>query len=291
MRVAVLGIGTMGRAVATRLLERGHEVTVWNRSPGREGDLPDRGARVARDIAGACAGAEAVLTTLTADEAVCQVVLGPRGVLDSLDAGAVAVDMSSIHPRTSRELAAALGAERFLDAPILAGPHTILTGEALLIIGGEAAVIERLSPLWSDLSSRVVRGGPSGAGTTLKLVFNLLFLEELACLAEASVLGRAAGIDDALLEELFRASPMVPAGLLNRLDDLMHGDHRGWFPVPLARKDIRLARELGRESGLELQLAAAADALYERAESAGQVEEDVAVVIEAVRDSGRDGRG
>ena len=131
MKVSVLGLGTVGRAVAERLLNRGHAVTVWNRTPGREGDLAGRGARVAVSIADAVTDAEAVLTLLTADDAVREVCLGDGGVRESLAPKAALVDMSSVHPRTSRELAATVGEDRFADAPILAGPATITSGEAL----------------------------------------------------------------------------------------------------------------------------------------------------------------
>ena len=285
MRVAVLGIGTMGHAVALRLLERGHAVTVWNRSPHRTDDLPDKGARVASDIADAVQASEVVLTILTADEAVREVCLGDGGVRSRLGPDAVLVDMSSVHPRTSRELAAALGADRFIDAPILAGPATVLSGEAGLVVGGEIDTIRRLQPLWADLSARFLHTGPAGTGATMKLVSNLLFLEGLVSLSEAVVLAQRAGIDQGVLTDFLRTSSAVPAGLQNRLEDVLHGDHVGWFPVSLGRKDIRLARELGREHGVDLQLADAADDVYRQAELAGNGTKDVAAVVEAARAS------
>ena len=290
MKVSVLGLGTMGKTVAHRLLERGHQVTVWNRTPGREGDLARHGARVAESISDAVTDAEVVLTLLTADEAVREVCVGDGGVREWLARGAALVEMSSVHPRTSRELAAAIGEERFADAPVLAGPATITSGEALCVVGGSASLVSSLRPLFDDLSSRCIRAGAAGAGTTVKLVFNLLFLQELVALSEAVALAQAAGLDQELVGELFRTSPMVPVGLQNRLADVLAGDHGGWFPIPLARKDIRLAIELGRDSGLDLQLAAATDMVYRRAEQLGHVDKDVAAVVEAVRSPGRRGR-
>jgi 3-hydroxyisobutyrate dehydrogenase-like beta-hydroxyacid dehydrogenase len=289
MKVGVLGLGTMGQAVAGRLLARGHEVTVWNRTPGREGDLPTVGARVAKGIAGAVTDAEVVLTLLTADEAVREVCLGKSGVLESLAPTAVLVDMSSVHPRTSRELATSFGAGRFADAPILAGPATITRGDALLVVGGSESLVARLQPLFGDLSARCVYGGPAGTGTTVKLVFNLLFLQELLALAEAVALAQAAGLDELLVAELFGTSAMVPTGLQSRVNDLIGGDHSGWFPVPLALKDIRLAMELAGESGLSLQLAATTARVYQDAERLGHTDRDVAVVVEAVRSAGARG--
>jgi 3-hydroxyisobutyrate dehydrogenase-like beta-hydroxyacid dehydrogenase len=285
MRVAVLGIGTMGHAVAVRLLERGHAVSVWNRHPERTDDLREKGARVAIGIADAVGDNEVVLTLLTADDAVREVCLGHGGVRHALGAEAVLVDMSSVHPRTSREVAAAVGADRFVDAPILAGPATILGGTAGIVAGGEVATINGLQPLWTDLSAHVSHIGPAGSGATMKLVSNLLFLESLACLSEAVVLAQRAGIDESLLADFLRTSSAVPTGLHNRLDDVLHGDHDGWFSVSLGRKDLRLARELGQEQGAEMQVAAAADALYHQAELAGHGTDDVAAVVEAARSS------
>lgn len=289
MRVAVLGIGTMGHAVAVRLLECEHSVTVWNRHPHRTDDLPLKGAHLASDIADAVRNSEVVLTLLTADDAVREVCLGHGGVRDTLGAGAVLVDMSSVHPRTSREVAAGVGVDRFVDAPILAGPATVLSGAAGIVAGGEMATIQRLQPLWTDLSASFVHLGPAGSGATVKLVSNLLFLEGLACLSEAVVLAERAGVDAKLLADFLRSSPVVPSGLQNRLDDVLHGDHDGWFSVSLGCKDLRLARELGQEQGAELQLAAAAETLYLQAEHAGYGTKDVAAVVEAARSSSRRG--
>jgi 3-hydroxyisobutyrate dehydrogenase-like beta-hydroxyacid dehydrogenase len=290
MRVSVLGLGTMGQAVAGRLLARGHTVTVWNRTPGRQHPLADHGARVAGSVADAVAGAEVVLTLLTADDAVREVCLGDGGVRESLAADAVLVDMSSVHPGTSHEVAAAVGEDRFADAPILAGPATVTSGEAMLVVGGTESVVARLRPLLGDLSARCIHGGPVGAGTTVKLVFNLLFLQELLALSEAVALAEAAGLDAPLISELFRTSAMVPAGLLNRLDDVLGGEHHGWFPIPLARKDLRLAIQLGRESGLDLRLAVATDRVYQLAGDLARPDDDVAAVVEAVRSTRPSGR-
>jgi 3-hydroxyisobutyrate dehydrogenase-like beta-hydroxyacid dehydrogenase len=280
----------MGQAVAGRLLARGHTVTVWNRTPGRQHHLADHGARAAGSVADAVAGAEVVLTLLTADDAVREVCLGDGGVRESLAADAVLVDMSSVHPLTSREVAAAVGEDRFADAPILAGPATVTSGEALLVVGGTESVVARLRPLLGDLSARCIHGGPVGAGTTVKLVFNLLFLQELLALSEAVALAEAAGLDAPLISELFRTSAMVPAGLLNRLDDVLGGEHHGWFPIPLARKDLRLAIQLGRESGLDLRLAVATDRVYQLAGDLARPDDDVAAVVEAVRSTRPSGR-
>jgi 3-hydroxyisobutyrate dehydrogenase-like beta-hydroxyacid dehydrogenase len=285
MTVAVLGLGTMGMAVARRLLDRGYGVVVWNRTPGREGELAERGARVAVEIADAVAGCESVLTMLTDDNAVREVCLGDGGVQASLAPGAVLIDMSSVHPRTSRELSAAVGEDRFADAPILAGPATISNGDALFVVGGTAQLMNRLQGLFSDLGARWIHGGPAGTGTSVKLVFNLLFLEELVALSEAVALAQATGLDADLVRELFGISPLVPPGLHNRLANVLGGDHRGWFSIPLARKDLRLAMELGRETGIDLRLADVTERMYATAEDIADAHADVAAVVEAVRAS------
>ncbi len=285
MTVAVLGMGTMGTAVARRLLDRGHGVVVWNRTSGREGDLAQRGARVAPDIADAVAGCTTVLTLLTDDDAVREVCLGNGGVKASLAPEAVLIDMSSVHPRTSRELSSSIGEGRFADAPILAGPATISNGDALFVVGSTVELFQRQQGLFSDLGSRWIHGGPAGTGTSVKLVLNLLFLEDLAALSEAVTLARAARLDADLVRELFGISPLVPAGLQNRLANVLGSDHSGWFPIALARKDLRLAMELGREAGVELRLADVTEKLYAAAQDIADAHDDVAAVVEAVRAS------
>jgi len=281
MRVAVLGLGSMGAAIATRLLDGGHEVHVWNRTVARAEPLTRRGAILEPSPGEAARDVEVVITSLSDDEAVRDVVLGDGGVAAQLSPTAVLVDASTVSPDTSRELARAAGG-RFVDAPILGAPQAVAAGEATLLAGGDGAVVEPLMPLLAQLSARVLRCGPVGAATTVKLVANHLLLGQLTVLAEAVATAQAHGIGDDLLAALGR-TPLVAPALHNRLDDVIRGDHEGWFSARLGHKDVHLVRELGARGGLDLAVAATVEELFAQAISAGLGDRDITAVVEAVR--------
>src|SRR5579875_3448990 len=128
MRVAVLGLGNMGAAMAGRLLDRGHEVTVWNRSAGKAEPFAGRGARVADDPAGAVEGVDVALVVLTDDDAVASVVLGDGGAAAALPSGAVLADVSTVSPQLARRLADEGPVDRVLDTPVLGAPKLVADG-------------------------------------------------------------------------------------------------------------------------------------------------------------------
>jgi 3-hydroxyisobutyrate dehydrogenase-like beta-hydroxyacid dehydrogenase len=271
----------MGSAIAGRLLDDGHSLRVWNRTASRVQPLTARGASAATSPADAVRDVDVAITSVSDDDAVLAVVTGRDGVARGLAGDAVLVDMSTVSPDTSRREAAAVGG-RFVDAPILGGPASVTAREATILLGGEAALLDRLAPLVEALSSHHLRCGPVGSGTTVKVVANLLLLGQISVVSEAVVTAQAAGVDDAIIAELGRSSLVAP-GLHNRLDDLLHGDHQGWFAARLGRKDAHLARSLAAKHGLDLAVAAVVEALFEQTLAAGLGDRDIAAVVEAVR--------
>jgi 3-hydroxyisobutyrate dehydrogenase-like beta-hydroxyacid dehydrogenase len=283
MHIAVLGLGRMGRAVSARLLDKGYDVTVWNRTPGREGDLPAKGAAVASNIKDAVQGVDAVITVLTADEAVKQVCLGPDGVIAHLPDEAILVDMSTVSPDTSRELGEQTPGGRFVDSPILGGPEATAQGNARLLLGGEESTVHRLDSLWNDLSAGYFYCGPNGSATTMKLLSNLILVGGTMLLAEAVVTGQANGISDDILRQVLGGSPAVAPGVKPRMEDIIGGDHDGWWTIRLAEKDIALALQLASSKGLRLPLGSTAEEVLHQTDTAGYGEKDLAAIVETVR--------
>ncbi len=281
MRIAVLGLGAMGSAIAGRLLDAGHEVHVWNRTAARAEPLTARGAVLEASPGTAAGSVEVAITSLADDEAVLGVVLGDDGVAERLPSSGALVDMSTVSPETSRRLAGALPG-RFVDAPILGAPAAVAAGQTTILIGGPDELVDRLMPVFQPLSARQLRCGPPGCGTTVKVVANLLLLGQLSVLSEAIATAQASGVDDDLIAALGR-TPLVAPALHNRLDDVIHGDHEGWFSARLGRKDVRLARSLARSGGLDLALGAVVEELFDQAVAAGLGDRDITAVVEAVR--------
>jgi len=283
--VAVLGLGGMGRAVALRLLEQGHRVTAWNRTPGKDREVVDAGGRSAASPTEATAGAAAVLVSLSDDAAVRSVVVdGDDPLGPTITGDTVLVDLSTVSPATSRAIADAVPGGRALSAPIFGAPQAVRSGQATYLIGGPQDAAEALEPLWAALSSthRWVGSDP-GTATTVKVIGNYLLMTGIATLAEAVATGQAAGLDDDLLRTFLSASPLVAPALQNRLDDILGGEHDGWFSAVLGAKDLRLAEQLASDAGLELPVAEVVRQRYEQLADRGQGDLDIAGVVELLR--------
>jgi 3-hydroxyisobutyrate dehydrogenase-like beta-hydroxyacid dehydrogenase len=249
MRLAVLGMGRMGHALAERLLGGDHEVTVWNRTPQKADDLVANGAREAPTPAAAAEETEATFTSLADDAAVRTVVTAQAGVAAGLGDG-VLIDASTVSPDTTAHLADAVGG-RLLASPILGSPTAVVSGEAAYLIGGPRELDNRLAPAYDVLAvseHRVYVGEDAKVATTLKLLSNYLLMSGIAAVAETVATAQAAGLPDQLIRDYLGQLPLVAPALRNRLDDIVSGNHDGWFsttlegraagrgPRPLARR-------------------------------------------------------
>jgi 3-hydroxyisobutyrate dehydrogenase-like beta-hydroxyacid dehydrogenase len=282
MRVTVLGLGNMGQAFANRALHQGHQVTGWNRTPGRAPELVAAGATEATSIADAVPGADLVLVVLADDQAVTQVCLGPDGALAALGADTVLACASTVSPDTARALAEAGPAGRVLDSTVMGAPAAIAAGKGKFLIGGAEETVTRLAPLWADLGAGYTHCGPVGSGATMKLVSNLLLITGVAALGEALATARGHGLSDDLLRSVFAESFVVSEGSKIRLDALLSTDHPGWFTPALARKDLRLAIGLAEEAGVGVRIGPATEQLLGRVIDSGIEWADFSAVIEAL---------
>jgi 3-hydroxyisobutyrate dehydrogenase-like beta-hydroxyacid dehydrogenase len=284
VQIAVLGMGRMGHALAERLLESGHDLTVWNRTPHKADDLVARGVSEAGTPARAAAGAQATFTSLADDSAVLAAVTGPDGVAAGLGGGVLS-DASTVSPQTTAQLRAAV-AGRMLASPILGSPAAVVSGDASYLIGGPREHYDRLRPAYEALAEEERRrylADDATVATTLKLLANYLLMSGIATLAEVVVAAQTVGLADDLIRDFFGRLPLVAPGLRNRLDPIVSGEHEGWFSMRLGAKDVRLADALARSHGIQLPLAGAVKRLYERATAEGWAEADIAAVREAIR--------
>jgi 3-hydroxyisobutyrate dehydrogenase-like beta-hydroxyacid dehydrogenase len=283
MRVTVVGLGAMGRAFASLALDRGHQVTVWNRTAGKASDLVNRGATEISSAAAAVERAEVTLVVLADDDAVLDVCLGIDGVLASVAPGAVLANVSTVAPTTARELAAAGPADAVLDSPVLGSPAVVEAGAARFLVGGPAETVLRLHSLWNELGSGYVHCGPAGSAAVVKLVSNLQLAIGVTALAEAVATARACGIEDDLLRTVFGDSPVAGPATRQRLDSVLSDDHPGWFSPALARKDVRLAVALAEQRGVPVRLGPATVDLLTTVIDSGVEWPDFTAVIEALR--------
>jgi 3-hydroxyisobutyrate dehydrogenase len=246
-RVAVLGLGTMGAAMATRLLAAGMAVDVWNRSPGPAMELVEQGAIAYAEAADAVASADVVLTTLPTEDAVRSVMDG--GVLAALPAGAVWAQMGTIGAAATDALAAEVAARRadvaFVDAPVSGSRGPAEAGELLMLAAGPRPAETTLAPVFAQLGRRTIWLDTPGAATRLKLVLNtwLAFLVEGA--AETVALADQLGVSHPILVDALAGGPLATALALTKIARMDDADYHPDFSLQWALKDIDLALNAG----------------------------------------------
>jgi 3-hydroxyisobutyrate dehydrogenase-like beta-hydroxyacid dehydrogenase len=282
MRLTILGLGNMGRAFAAVALEKGHHVTVWNRSPNRASELLSKGAVEADTPEAAVKDSDVILIVVADDDAVLNVCQGAHGALTSLRPETVVAIVSTVAPETVRHLAEIGPSDRVLDAPIMGSPSVVSAGNGSFLIGGPLATVSSLDPLWSDLGAGYTYCGEVGSGATMKIVSNLLLITGVTAVAEAIATARGQGIPDELLKGVLSESFVVSPATKVRLDSLFDPTHPGWFTPALARKDVRLAVGLAEDAQVEVRIGPATEALLSTAMNAYDSWPDFTAVIEAL---------
>lgn len=276
MRIALLGLGRMGRAVGHRLIGTGHDLTVWNRSGDKAGELVAKGATEADTPEAAIGSSDAVFVSLSNDAAVRDLTARIRDAL----AGRPYLETTTISAGLSAELGASF--DQFVALPILGGPQAVVDGHALYLAGGREDVLDQLGAVWDSLGTvkRYARPELASAG---KLAVNLLLVSGLATLAEALVVGRAGGLTDEQLTDLLTATPMLAPGLQNRFEGVVKGEGPLWWTTLLAAKDTRLAIEVAESADRMLPVAACVLDLFQQAADSGLDDEDIVAVSRLYR--------
>jgi len=270
--VAVIGLGNMGMAMLKRLIASGHRPRGWDLDPAKREAARQAGAEIAADLAASLA--EITLFSLPHDAAVAAVL---EEALAALQPGAVIIDTSTLSPRAVRgfaEQAAAQGVS-YLDAPVSGGPAGAAAGSMAMMVGGDAAALERARPVLQHLTARLLHIGPSGAGQVAKLVNNLLVASHLVTAGEALRLGAAAGVaPEALLPVLNGASGRSAVTEVNWPRWIIPGTFDSGFSAGLMRKDVGLALELARELDVPLEATGRAALLWQELREAVPDEAD-----------------
>lgn len=276
--VAVIGLGAMGRRIARRLLDSDHELLVWNRDPAKAASLADQGAILAESPAQAARRAGVVITMVSEDRALREITEGASGVAAGASASTTVIQMSTVGPDAVTRLVAALPAEAaLLDAPVLGSLDEAESGRLRIFAGGSPALVQRWTPLLSELGS-VVHVGPLGAGTAAKLVANSALFGVLGVLGEGLALARALELSPDVAFDVLAATPLA-AQVERRRSSIETGRYPARFSLSLARKDTDLIAEAAAASGTELRLAAATRAWFAEAEESGHGDDDYSAVL------------
>ncbi len=253
--IGFIGLGIMGAPMALRLVKAGHRVTVYNRTASRAEPLVAAGARQAPTPRACAEGNDVVLSIVTDSPDVEQVLLGPDGAAAGAPRGAVVVDMSTIAPATARKAGEALRAKGldFLDAPVTGGDVGAREGTLSILVGGEAAVLEKVRDVLEAMGKRITHCGPQGAGQTVKACNQILCAMNMVGIVEALHLARLSGID---LEVLLQALTAGAGGswALEKLGPrIARGDFAPGFMIRLLQKDLRIVQDTAKAVKLPLE--------------------------------------
>ncbi len=277
MRVAFLGLGIMGRAMASNLVKAGHEVTVWNRTAGKDVE----GARSAASPAEAARGTEVVWMCVSDTKAVEGILFGPQGVHESLGGEMTILDSSTISPSATRQFAERVRAKgvQYVDAPVTGSKAGAESGTLIFIVGGEESAIEKLKPLFAATGKKFFRMGDVGKGQIAKLVMNLQIALIYEGFAEALTLATKLGVDAEVLLPLIEAS-MVRSGVVEyKAPFVLKRDFSPNFPLRLMYKDLQLAMEAAKEVRVKLPGLETVEEIYEVAAEDGHGDLDYAATL------------
>ncbi len=278
-----VGLGAMGSRMARRLIDAGHPVVGWNRTPGKARAVA--GLAVAATPRAVAEASDVVFTMVTDDDALRAVTLGRDGLLGGLRAGATLVDMSTVSPAAVQEIGAAVAARggAMLDAPVSGSTITIEQGQASIVVGGDPAALERVRPYLAAIGPTVTHVGPLGLAKTMKIATNLGLAVQMLAFAEAVLLAEKSGIPRATaVEALLRsviASPMVKyrgpyvVGAMPR---------EAWFSVPMIQKDLQLALDQGHAVGVPLPTTALTQQWLTMAGACGLGQRDFATLFDVL---------
>lgn len=282
MKITFLGTGIMGAPMARRLAGAGHDVTVWNRTVDKAQPLAEHGASVARDPAAAIAGAEVIVTMLTDGEAVEDVMgeAAPAAAAGTLWWQASTVGLAGI------EALAALAEEHGLvlvDAPVLGTKGPAESGDLVVLASGPSDAVQRLVPLFDAVGSKTITLGDAGTGTRFKLVMNHWVLAVTDAIAETLVMAEGLDLDPNLFLEAIEGGVLDIGYAHLKGPGMIAGELPVAFPLKHALKDADLILEAARRHGLDLALAATVRERYARAAADGHADEDMGMVVAAVR--------
>lgn len=286
--VAFVGLGQMGRPMSLNVLRGGHTVRVFDVDKSAVEALAAAGAQACETPAEAGKGAEFVITMLPNGDLVREVLLGKHGVVESLPAGALVIDMSTIHPLHTDQLIADMAARGFemMDVPVGRTSDQAVTGSLLLLAGGTQEQIERARPLLMLMGNELVEAGGPGMGIRVKIVNNYMSIALNALSAEAATLCEALGLDFDVALTVMKGTPANKGHFTTTwANKVLKGDLSPAFMVDHAHKDIGLALDVANRLHTTLPMGAVARETYNQMRAKGRGKQDWTAVLEHLRDA------
>lgn len=279
-----IGLGAMGSRMTKRLLDAGYPVVGYNRTAAKARALVDAGLKLTASPRQVAEAADVLFSMVSDTAALETIARGPDGVIGGLRPGATWVEMSTVSPITTRQLAEEVSARgaTMLDAPVSGSVYTLEQGQLSIMVGGDAADLERVRPYLLAIGPTITHVGPLGLAATMKVATNLGLAVQMLAFSEAVCLAEKAGIArDRAVETLLKsvvASPM----LKYRGPFVLGMPAEAWFNVPMIQKDLQLALDLGHRVGVPLPSTALTQSMMNAARALGLGDQDFAVVFDVL---------
>lgn len=279
--VGYVGLGVMGGRIAKRLLDAGHQVVGYNRTPAKAEWLVAAGLQLAATPRAVAERSDIVFSMVTGADALAAVTQGPDGILAGVRQGVVYADMTTVQPQRSRELAAQVAGTgaAMLDTPVMGSVPTFERNLPLIVLlGGDQEAAGRLRPVLDSINTKVFHIGGNGQALVLKAAINLTLPIHVAAFAEGVLLAEKNGIPRELALEAMTASPAASPAFGFRAPFFSALPAEPYFEVDLMQKDLEIALDLGREGGVPMTFTAAAGQLLNACRGLGMAKEDFAAI-------------
>jgi 3-hydroxyisobutyrate dehydrogenase-like beta-hydroxyacid dehydrogenase len=279
-----VGLGVMGSEMVLRLLEKGHTVTGYNRTKTKAERLLNAGMKWANSPREVAAAADMTLSMVTNSAALGAIVDGLDGILSGLTTGKVLIDMSTVSPAYSREVAAkvrAKGAD-MVDSPVSGSVITLQEGKLSVMVGGRADTFDRIKPVLLDIGPKVTHVGDNGLALVVKIASNLSLAVQMLAFSEGVLLAEKSGIKREVAVEVLTNSAIASPMIKYRGPFVLKLPAEAWFNVNMMQKDMLLALDLGRSLDVPMPTTAVANEFLTAARGMGRVEEDFAVVFDVL---------
>jgi 3-hydroxyisobutyrate dehydrogenase-like beta-hydroxyacid dehydrogenase len=279
-----VGLGVMGSRMVQRLLAAGHTVTGYNRTKSKAQWLLDAGMKWGDTARAVVEAAEIIFTMVTNTEALHAVTTGPDGILAGLGPGKVYIDMSTVSPAASRELAKQVEAKgaQMLDAPVSGSVITLEEGKLSIMVGGNRAALEKARPVLEAIGPKVTRVGGNGLAVSMKIATNLSLAVQMLAFSEGVLLAEKSGIARQTAVEVLLNSVIASPMVKYRGPFVLDMPAEAWFDINMMQKDLLLALEMGRQLDIPLPTTAITNEILTAARGMGLAEKDFAILFETL---------
>jgi 3-hydroxyisobutyrate dehydrogenase-like beta-hydroxyacid dehydrogenase len=279
-----VGLGVMGSEMVSRLLDKGHTVTGYNRTRAKAERLIKKGMKWGETPRAVCAAADVTFSMVTNEKALGAVMEGPDGILSAVTAGKFLIDMSTVSPGYSRGVAAKVrekGAD-MIDAPVSGSVITLQEGKLSVMVGGRRETFDRMKPILDDIGPKVTYVGDNGLALSMKIAINLSLAVQMLAFSEGVLLAEKSGIAREVAVDVLTHSAVASPMIQYRGPFVLQQPEEAWFDVNMMQKDMVLAMDLGRQLDVPLPTTAASNEFLTAARGMGWAKYDFACMFDVL---------